>query len=337
MKKLSFSLVVVLLVSVIITLIGYNSLTIHKNAKKYKSQTNSHVYTEDAENTSDSDDNTSSLPTVYCIGDSLTLGTKKTSYPNAISSMTNLSVNKFGGASDKTIDLATRLGKYKIYVQNITIPANSQSINIDLYDEKGNIADVLHGNGSNFSLVTISGISGKLAYNSTSKKHTFTRSEAGKALKIQKAQVEGEMPVFENDSVAIIFTGTYDDSVQNGIFRTVTYQRSIISALKNKKYIVVSLTSKRKFSIVDDMNTVLANEHKDHFLDFRTYLLQSGLKDAGITATAQDKQDLSKGYIPSSLLEADKVNGNSKFNDLLAKQILNKMVELKYIDEKEVK
>ena len=81
------------------------------------------------------------------------------------------------------------------------------------------------------------------------------------------------------------------------------------------------------------MNKVLQEEHGEHFLDFRSYLLESGLKDAQITPTAQDKNDLANHYIPSSLLKADKLNGNASFNELLAKQIIQKMVDLQYIDK----
>ena len=52
------------------------------------------------------------------------------------------------------------------------------------------------------------------------------------------------------------------------------------------------MTSKRQNNLVRDDNNILKEEHKDHFLDFRTYLLTNGLKDANITATEQDQKDL---------------------------------------------
>ena len=85
------------------------------------------------------------------------------------------------------------------------------------------------------------------------------------------------------------------------------------------------------------MNKVLKEEHKEHFLDFRDYLLNDGIKDVKITLTAQDKKDLQKGYIPSSFLQADMLNGNAKFNQLLAEQITKKMIDLKYIDKNDIK
>ena len=62
----------------------------------------------------------------------------------------------------------------------------------------------------------------------------------------------------------------------------------------------------------------------------KSNLLTSGLKDAGITETAQDKTNLANKNTPSSLLD-DKINGNSKYNELLAKQLTDKMTKLGYL------
>ena len=334
MKKISFPLVVILLICIIITLIGYNTLTIRKESQKYQ-ELQQKYQNQPLDETTHSNANT---PTIYCIGDSLTIGAKSSSYPTALSSATNFSVNKFGGAQDQTQDIAIRMGKIKIYTNNITIPETVTPVNLKIYDKDNNVLNVLKGKGSNFTTVEIAGISGKLKYNATKKTHTFTRDQNGVEKVITKlTQIKSEIPTFEKNNVAIIFTGTYDPQTQNGIFKTITYQRAIINQLKTKNYIVVSLTSKRRLPIVDDMNKVLKEEHKEHFLDFRDYLLNDGIKDAKMTLTAQDKKDLQKGYIPSSFLQADMLNGNAKFNQLLAEQITKKMIDLKYINKNDIK
>lgn len=295
--------------------------------QKYQNQTSSET----------PDSSTSRKPTIYCIGDSLTQGEKSASYPTALASLTGFSVNKLGGSQDQTIDLAIRVGGLKIYTNNLTIPASTTPVKMKIFDKDNNELDVLKGKGNNFSTVEIAGISGYLKYDSKTKTHTFTRIDAGEEKVISKlTQIKSELPTFDKNSIAIIFSGTYDKNEQNGIFRTITYQRAIINKLKTKNYIVVSLTSQRRFNIVDDMNKVLKEEHKNHFLDFRSYLLKNGLKYANIKPTAQDKQDLQLKYIPSSLLKADKLNGNGKFNQLLSQQITDKMIELGYITQKDI-
>lgn len=330
MKKISFPLIVALLLCIIFTLIGYDTLTTRKESQKYRERKQ--------DNSSETVSSVSSnTPIIYCIGDSLTLGEKSSSYPTALSALTGFSVNKFGGAQDQSIDISIRMGKTKVYVNNITIPSETTPVQIQLLDKDKDKVDALKGTGTNFTSVEIDGITGKLKYNSEKKTHTFTRDQKGNEKKITKlTQIKADFPTFDSNSIAIIFTGSYDPSSENGVFRTITYQRSIISQLKTKKYIVVSLTSKRKFDIVDSMNTVLKEEHKEHFLDFRKYLLNNGLKDAKVTPTSQDKKDIQNKLIPSSLLKEDKLNGNSKFNQLLAEQIIQKMIDLKYITEKDI-
>lgn len=81
------------------------------------------------------------------------------------------------------------------------------------------------------------------------------------------------------------------------------------------------------------MNKILQENFKEHYMDFRTYLLNSGLNDAGIEATTEDQSDLANRRIPSSLLDESKLNGNSQFNELLTNQLINKMKELNYIND----
>lgn len=326
MKKLSFTLIVILLISIIITLIGYNELTIRQDSKKYQELTQQESKSDDTKK--------SDSVTINCIGDSFVVGDTKTSLANALASQTNFSVNKFGGYYDQSIDIAIRMGSVKVYTNNVTIPSNSSPVHMKLYDKDGEELDVLKNSGSNFSSVEIDGISGKLKYDQETKDHTFTRDQNGEQKNINTlTQITAQFPEYNEDDIAIIFSGTYDPQISNGIFRTITYQRAMLNKLNTKRYIVISLTSKRKMPIVRDMNKVLAEEHGEHFLDFRTYLLEHGLEDANITPTKQDELDLENGYIPTSLLKDDKINGNSKFNQLLAEQIIKKMIELEYIDE----
>lgn len=328
MKKSFYYLITILCFFILITLIGYNELIIHKNSVEF----------EKLSEKNNSNNITTSNPTINCFGDVLTLGNQKTSYPTSLVDLTNFSVNKFGGSTDKSIDISIRLGKTKVYTQKVTIPATPSPVEIRLYNEKGEEIDALKGKSNYFSSVEIANIPGKLEYDIKKKIHTFTRSQNGNEGKITNlSQITSQYPTYNSDDIAIIFTGTFDDNVPMGIYKTITYQRAILNHLKTDKYIIISLTSKRKFSIVDDMNKVLLEEYGEHFLDFRSYIQKSGLKDANITPTKQDKQDLANHYIPSSLLNDDKLTGTNKFNSLLAKQIIDKLLDLGYISEELLK
>ena len=98
---------------------------------------------------------------------------------------------------------------------------------------------------------------------------------------------------------------------------------------KNDKYIVISLTYKGGISDIDEVNSVLAEEYGDHFLDVRKFMLNYGLDLYKLHPTAQDTQDISDGEIPTSL-RSDYVHGNNYFYDIVAQLVYDRGVELGY-------
>ena len=294
MKKVTFSITVVILLAMIVGLIGYDRFSTSQNAKKYQSEEKTTTTTKE-ETTKTKTKKKKNSQRIYCIGDSFTLGSEFASYPLNLESLTNSEIIKFGGNQDTTFDLSIRVGRTKIFANNITIPGDKEAVDLTFYNEKGEQVEALKNSGSNFDEVTIQGIKGTLAYDSSRNIHTFTRDKSGKAVTLTApAQIEATLPEFNENDIVIIFSGNYDK--QNNLVR--------------------------------DDNNILKEEHKDHFLDFRTYLLTNGLKDANITATEQDQKDLTNSYIPSSLLKEDKFAGNDTFNQLLANQIYQKLQEL---------
>ena len=331
MKKVTFSITVVVLLAMIVGLIGYDRFSTSQNAKKYQSEEKTTTTTKE-ETTKTKTKKEKNSQRIYCIGDSFTLGSEFASYPLNLESLTNSEIIKFGGNLDTTYDLSIRVGRTKIFANNITIPGDKEAVDLTFYNEKGEQVEALKNSGSNFDEVTIQGIKGTLAYDSSRNIHTFTREKSGKAVTLTApAQIEATLPEFNENDIVIIFSGNYDKQNNQDVYRTITYQRAILNQIKTQKYIVVSMTSKRQNNLVRDDNNILKEEHKDHFLDFRTYLLTNGLKDANITATEQDQKDLTNSYIPSSLLKEDKFAGNDTFNQLLANQVYQKLQELHYI------
>ena len=309
MKKVTFSITVVVLLAMIVGLIGYDRFSTSQNAKKYQSEEKTTTTTKE-ETTKTKTKKKKNSQRIYCIGDSFTLGSEFASYPLNLESLTNSEIIKFGGNQDTTFDLSIRVGRTKIFANNITIPGDKEAVDLTFYNEKGE----------------------QVAYDSSRNIHTFTRDKSGKAVTLTApTQIEATLPEFNENDIVIIFSGNYDKQNNQDVYRTITYQRAILNQIKTQKYIVVSMTSKRQNNLVRDDNNILKEEHKDHFLDFRTYLLTNGLKDANITATEQDQKDLTNSYIPSSLLKEDKFAGNDTFNQLLANQVYQKLQELQYI------
>ena len=324
-RRYGYYILIAAMILSIIGLAGYDRISSTKESKDTEAEVSKE----------DTDKEEAKKIKVNCIGDSLTLGNAETSYPKALSAK-GMTVSKYGGSQDQAIDGAIRMHGYLIYCENITIPSSAdESVDVTIYSGEGEVLSVLKTEGHNYDRVIIDGIEGTLRYDSDRDIHTFTRSEAGEVHKVNgKAEIIAkEYAQIDPEDITIIWLGTYDRYHSLSIYRTVAHIQEIIEANKIEKYIVIGLTSKRRFEIADDMNRILAESFGEHYYDFRTYLLNSGLSDAGIEGTAEDQSDLINRRIPTSLLDESRLNGNSSFNDLLSTQLIEKMKELGYIDE----
>ena len=73
------------------------------------------------------------------IGDSFTVGSEFASYPLNLESLTNSEIIKFGGNQDTTFDLSIRVGRTKIFANNITIPGDKEAVDLTFYNDKGEL------------------------------------------------------------------------------------------------------------------------------------------------------------------------------------------------------
>lgn len=322
LKNIGFKISVVVIVAMIVSLLGYDHYTEKKNAESLSKEKVTTPTETKPENTKKNN--------IVAIGDGFVNG--QTNFIDALANNANANVTQFGGVNDTSTDVAIRANALNVYVNNITIPSSVSPVAVTLYNQQGEALDALHGKGTNFDNVTIGGIEGQLSYNQQDKKLYFARNDAGKETAITKlTQVEGKKVDFNANDSYVFFVGQNDPYYKGSIFKTINNINYIVKKYNINKYVVVSLTSKRHYHIVDDMNDVLKEEYKDHYLDFRTYLLTNGLKDAGIQPTKQDTTDITQHKIPTSLLNQDLFTGNKSFNDVLAKQINEKMKALGYL------
>ena len=100
MKKVTFSITVVVLLAMIVGLIGYDRFSTSQNAKKYQSEEKTTTTTKE-ETTKTKTKKEKNSQRIYCIGDSFTLGSEFASYPLNLESLTNSEIIKFGGTSMK--------------------------------------------------------------------------------------------------------------------------------------------------------------------------------------------------------------------------------------------
>lgn len=179
----------------------------------------------------------------------------------------------------------------------------------------------------------IDGIEGALSRDKESNKTYFTRSQTGESieLKEKKQIITDGMQNKKDNQILVIFTGTNDNPNETTIQKVIQTQKKMIEYANTDKYIVIGLTR----GMFGDVNEILHQEYGEKFMDFRKYILENGLQEAGLTPTEQDIQDIKNGEIPISL-RVNEVHGNKYFYTLLGKQVKDKIIQLDYLTEEQL-
>lgn len=278
-------------------------------------------------------DISSDLPIINCWGDSLTVGVggDGVTYPDELSNLSNMTVNNYAVKGASTNLLASIQGGVSLYTDNLTIPADKIAVEINLYDKSG-IQFILDKN-ENINPCKIGDVEGNITYDKNTNKMYFSRLTKGK-----EVEVESETQLFtkamlnkdkKSDEILVLFTGNEDNE---DIGRIIETQKKMIDYAGTDKYIVISITNGQSFY----SNQLLAEEYGDHFLNIKKYLLEHGLEDAKIEATKQDKLDIGSAMIPSSL-KSDETNLNSAGYKIIAQQVLQKIIDLGYLSDSQIK
>ncbi len=336
-SNLIFAIIVIVLCALSAIIFIYDRNKTQNFTNQFNDNTNEVVKTEKNEETEQkkTDDNKSkkedtkidTIPTLYCVGDSTTLGIEdqNNSYPAFINESANFNIKLIGDKKITSAGLLVKLGVTPVYVDKLTIPATTTPTPIVFLNQGGKANNELLKSQGSIDSVTINGINGKITYRYEGNTLLFTRDQPGEQSIVNSPTLIQVNNNIEPGGILVLYSGAYEQSVKGSL---VEYQKQIISAFNTDKYIVVSLTQDDR----NETNAALKSAHGEHYLDFKSYLLSNGLQDAGITATQQDQQNISESKIPVSL-RANDINGNDKYSELLSKQILNKLIDLKYINK----
>lgn len=290
---------------------------------------------------------------INCWGDSLTAGTayeNKLSYPAALqNALSNYKVNNFGIGGEASKTIAQRMGASPLKIgvtteqkESFTLPGNTdktESFNIlgDDSAEARILSQVQEDTGADcLNPVMVNGVECTLSKQGMF--YCLSRTESGKDMTIKSGDqiiTQASFGNYSND-INIIWAGTNDRAKPETVSKTISNIQTMIDYLDSDRYIVIGLTALSYMPEVTKVNEALAEAFGDHFYDFRSYVLENGLQDAGIKATKEDKADLKIGEIPTSFMNApdpksDHVHGNSAFYQLLANELVKKLKELQYI------
>jgi lysophospholipase L1-like esterase len=276
-----------------------------------------------------------SLPQIACWGDSLTAGTggNGVRYSDVLSKSLNLKVLNYGVGGESASQIAYRQGAETIYLTPVTIPSDVTPVEVSIVNKSGEDAKLLRQGDAGINPCIIGSVEGKLLYDAQSKKVYFTRLKSGNLVSFKEnTQIFTDAMKNKSDNeILIIYSGTNNPD-GTAISKVIEIQKKMIEYANTDNYVIVGLTSKYAVPDIENVNIALKKEYGNKFLDFRKYLLENGLNEAGLTATSQDLEDIKNGEIPTSL-RSDKVHGNEYYYTMLGKQLKNKIIELKYLSD----
>lgn len=336
-NNIFFAIIAVILCALIILIFIYDRISTQQFNEQFTKQITRESENEQSSSAkevkqdSTDESNEITIPTIYCIGDSTTLGVenKNTSYPNFLSQSLQANIVTIGDSKITSSALLVKLGVTPVYVDKLSIPETTTPVPIVFLNDNARANNELLKSKGSIDSVTINGINGKITYQSKGNTLVFTRDQPGEASTVNAPTLIQVNNNIQPNNILVLYTGNYEASVKGSL---TNYQEQIIKAFNTDRYIVISLTQDDR----NETNQALQTVYGDRYLDFKNYLLTSGLNDANLQATQEDQQAITNGDIPMSLL-IDELNGNDIYNQLLSKQIINKLSSLNYIDEKNIK
>ena len=271
------------------------------------------------------------LPRIVCWGDSLTESAdRQTAYPDVLRKLSGAEVVNYGIRSDTTLMVAIRAGSVSVYTDAFIMPAETEPVEITVHTRSGKGVPLLRYADYGVNPCYINGVRGQLSLAEGA--YYFTRSAVGDTIAVEGGSriTTAGMAGKSAEDVLVIFTGTNDAPDRNSIQDVISLQRGILDYTGCTKYVVVGLTCKKVMPDIEKVNEALAEEYGEHFLDIRSFMLQSGLSYEGLKATAEDKKDIENGEIPASL-RTDYVHGNQYFYDILAHKLYEHLQYLGYL------
>lgn len=247
-------------------------------------------------------------------------------------------------------DSATILGRSGVipYVvkSDFVIPAGTESVSIAIESQDGSPVAPLTAGSAGVNPVTIAGIQGTLtrtanAQGWSTSSYQFTRLEAG-----------AETPVSKGTEVVTACTEQYRDYIHIvwlGTYGTFTNPEKLVSDTKallqrqsvnTDRFLVIGpctyggTWSPSLTYSMDAIDSAMLQAFGNNYINLRKYLIEDGLRDAGITASKADTNNINLGLVPDSFRSnAGGADLNGVAYDLLGKLVYERMELLGFFDE----
>lgn len=283
-------------------------------------------------------------------GDSLTQGLiegfhdiSDNPYPKEVGRILNVESYNFGIGGETAEAIAMRQGGIAIYLENVTIPADTATVPVTITAEEGYSTATLASAGDvGLNPVTIDGIEGNITEKDGN--FFFTRSEAGeeKVITDPVRIITSGMGFDYSKSILVICSGAnntkdqawHDDPVAalTGLCRI---QQKMVDYAGTDRFVIIGLPKVAFMQDIPKYNYVLEEYWGDHYVDVNPYLMsEQAFIDMGIEMKGRDKKDIQQyDRIPRTFLDAaQELHPNQMGYDLMSKVIAEHINKLEFVD-----
>ena len=230
---------------------------------------------------------------------------------------------------------------------NFTIPADAVSVPVGIVSADGKSVTPLIAGDGGVNPVTIAGVQGTLTRNASTMEwnqyiYQFTRLEPGQEVVVEKGtEIVTAASGAYQDYIHIVWLGTY------GMFsnpdKLVSDTKLLLQRqnINTDRYLVIgpctyngSWATAASSYTMDSIDSAMLQAFGDRYINLRKYLMEDGLRDAGLAASTQDKQNIANGNVPGSFRSnASGADLNGVAYELLGKLVYERMERLGYMDE----
>lgn len=282
------------------------------------------------------------IPGIICWGDSLTYGYngEGTSYPSVLEerikqNIGEIPVVNMGACGEDSITIAGRSGGIPfVTVEDFTIPAGTEAVEVAIGSRDGKEVNVSLYTDVGINECVIAGVLGTLTIQNVGQqgsKYTFVRTEAGEEIQVPEGtEIRTEASEDYKDYLSIVFVGT--NGGYENMDELIAQQDAIIASrtANTDKYLVVGITYGTAEGMAE-YDRAMYEHYGNQYFCLRSYLSVFGMRDAGLTPTEEDKQQMQQGMVPASL-RSDEVHFTAKSYEVIGNAIYDKLEALGYFE-----
>ncbi len=243
------------------------------------------------------------------------------------------SVYNRGVGGDNSNNIMNRMGAVPVYVKPFTLPernGSNVSQTIEFYSNAFGDVKYQYPSDTNSGIreCKLNGVEYGYISAGSGTTATFTRSIDGEEIIFDRpVYLTFDNQAF-NDQITIIWCGTND--INQSAEYIIERQKAMVDYLKTDKYIIIGLTCDIRHD-VKSYNAEMAKVWGRKFLDVQKYLVEFGLSDNALTATADDESKIAEGLIPRQLMISDQIHFNEYGYKAIANCVYQYLINEGYI------